>query len=901
MYKQETARIKAAMVLHALEQDLGDYVRTEHIEIQADGVANSVAVRLSEKSAGKPKPSINQIIEATFLGEILNIATTAANSTADKDHFLRLKKIFENLELSEIRNAVSHPNRPFPESYWHRTAALATDPVIDKIKFTRLIQKYKLACEESLKPPPEEWMNLRRSYIKNNVPDTVDHELTGLIGRDKDLAKLESEIKNGRNSFIALVARGGIGKTALTLECLNNIILNPATADWAEAVIYCTLKQERLTATGIQKLNAASTIEELKVELKDSINYVLLEDCHSLEDLYEKHEKTKLLITIDNLETLLRDNPENFTTLIDNFPRDWKVLVTSRLPVDSAKNTPLESLTRQSSLFLARKYFLSRGYSHIEADTLERIGKSSNDNPLAIRLIADLYLAGKDIDNAISIAANEITSFSFSNLVDALSEDSILVLEGLFSLGNANRALLVETLEISLDRIASAIGQLGKTSLLIRKTNEALEEIYSIDESIRELLRVSPKDADLRRQVNANIGKLRLVETSVIKKQSEQKRTFLDRDFIPRDAPLSLIPIIDKLNTAISKRNSLIIKDIDSKLRSIEELYTNSTLFFKQLTRISYFFGDQINEEVALQSMLKISPKDPYALLSLGYLYRSQQKLPEALAQFDLLMTEGWDGIEESGVTAAISIHQGYISTLVFMQRYDEVIRITNDWKSRGAFRLVYGVARASTFRHLCESTTIQKSQARIHMESATTVLSALTAFEGSPTPILKEQIKVIRNLPGILVDLEDSPQDRQTALRLLKYAYNLLPQIRGKLDGHEDLIHNKLQQISIDGNPFFHQDRGSENLDEINFPRKPIPENYHLAEIYYIPSSSSFPTFMFARDEDGKSYFLQSEKFQRGDWANWILLKIGSSVAVQRVQSKSGSTDYRATDIISI
>ena len=376
--------------------------------------------------------------------------------------------------------------------------------------------------------------------------------LTGLIGRDKDLAKLESEIKNGRNSFIALVARGGIGKTALTLECLNNIILNPATADWAEAIIYCTLKQEQLTATGIQKLNAASTIEELKSELKNSINYVLLEDCRSLEDLYEKHEKTKLLITIDNLETLLRDNPEKFTTLIDNFPRDWKVLVTSRLPVDSAKNTPLESLTRQSSLFLARKYFLGRGYSNIEADTLERIGKSSNDNPLAIRLIADLYLAGKDIDNAISIAANEITSFSFSNLVDALSEDSILVLEGLFSLGNANRALLVETLEISLDRIASAIGQLGKTSLLIRKTNEAFEEIYSIDESIRELLRVSPKDADLRRRVNANIGKLRLVETSVIKKQSEQKRTLLDRDFIPKDAPVSLIPIIDNLKDVLN-------------------------------------------------------------------------------------------------------------------------------------------------------------------------------------------------------------------------------------------------------------------------------------------------------------------------------------------------------------
>ena len=103
-------------------------------------------------------------------------------------------------------------------------------------------------------------MNLRRSYIRNNLPDSVEHELTGLIGRDRDLSKLENELKKGRHSLIALVARGGTGKTALALECLNRLVLVPETADWAEAIVYCTLKQERLTLSGVQKISAPNTI-----------------------------------------------------------------------------------------------------------------------------------------------------------------------------------------------------------------------------------------------------------------------------------------------------------------------------------------------------------------------------------------------------------------------------------------------------------------------------------------------------------------------------------------------------------------------------------------------------------------------------------------------------------------
>ena len=903
MYIQDTARIKAAMVIYALEQDLGEYVRSEHTDINMDGTAFEVAARIQKNSPNAAAPTTHQIVEATFLSEILSLAATASLKSSDEEYFIRLRRIFEYLEITEIRNSVSHPNRPFLESYWHRTCALATDPVIDKLRFTRVIQQYRLACEEKLSAPPDEWMELRRSYIRNNLPENVEYELTGLIGRDRDLVKLENELKGGRNSLIAIVARGGTGKTALALECLNMIALKPETADWAEAIIFCTLKQERLTSLGIQKIESPNSPETLKNELLISLNFVLLDDCADFETMVIKHQNDKLLIVIDNLETLLRDRPEKFGDLVDELPLCWKVLVTSRIPVEAAKNIPLNSLTRPSSIFLIRKYFLSRGYSNIDADILERVGGASNDNPLAIRLIADLFIAGKDMGSAISIAANEITSYSFSNLIEALSNDSILLLEGLFALESANRSILVEVLEISLDRVASAIAQLGKTSLISRATNESLEEIYSIDGSIRDLLRVAPKNLDIRRQVNSKIGRLRAIEQDVIQQQKTLARTPLDRDFVPEDTPVALISIIDMLNRALSGKNTLIVKELDSKLRSIEDLYLRTSIFFKQLVRIAYFFGDKVAEENALLRMLEVSPQDPYALLSLGYLYRSEQRLPEAYAQFKALIDAGWGQSDKSGQIAAISIHQGYVSTLIFMEKCNEVLRLTEDWRSRGYLRLVYGIARVSAFRHQCEVNMIANTvEARISMNSAVSVLTTLMALEGSPLPIIKEQIKIITHIPSILNLIQNNAQDRQSALRLLAYCHEQIPLLQSQPNSPSDIINSKLREIDIPGNPFRENGIISHNRVEIATTAEDrLPDGFKLVEIYHIPSSSSFPTYMFARDEDNKAYFLLAERFQKGDWANWILLSTGSKVAVQAVPSKTGSTDYRATKILSI
>jgi hypothetical protein len=266
------------------------------------------------------------------------------------------------------------------------------------------------------------------------------------------------------------------------------------------------------------------------------------------------------------------------------------------------------------------------------------------------------------------------------------------------------------------------------------------------------------------------------------------------------------------------------------------------------------------------------------------------------------LFDHGWGSAEKSGQIAAVSIHQGYVTTLVFMGEFEKVLDLTKDWRTKGNQRVVYGVGRASAYRHLAESgaSSLSRAEARIAMASAVTVLAELYALEGYPKPILKEQLKVIQNIPTVLVGIENTAKDRQTTLRLIKYCFDHIPLLTQHLQSEAEVIAGKLSHVEVAGNPFAREAAAkSHTEDVVDAPN--ISEELQVVEIYHIPSSISFPKYMFAKDQLGNAYFLQSEKFQKGDWANWILLKVGSKVAVQAVPSTTGSTDFRATKIIAL
>ena len=197
-------RIQSAMVLFEFEKALGRYV-TENIQNQADipdSIRDGISARRKDTSVPNPT-TVRSLVEETYIGEIIDIALASSQFRSDQPHLERLKKLVSDLDVFSIRNAVCHPNRPFPECYWHRTAAIATDPAVESLQLKSVSLVFRAACEGKLILPPESWFTQESWAVPSNLPDRFDHEITGLIDRNRDYAKLLKLLKNSRFSLIA--------------------------------------------------------------------------------------------------------------------------------------------------------------------------------------------------------------------------------------------------------------------------------------------------------------------------------------------------------------------------------------------------------------------------------------------------------------------------------------------------------------------------------------------------------------------------------------------------------------------------------------------------------------------------------------------------------------------------
>jgi hypothetical protein len=205
--KEFADRIKSAMVIYQLEVELGQYTRNRHSSIESDGTGNEILNRLDIGLLQSSQDQTNKAVEHSYLAEVLSLCEGAAKGTSDEKYFADLRTLFNKLDLPSIRNAISHPNRPFPESYWYRTAALATDAVIQKLGFVEVVRAFQNALDGKIETPPEDWLIRPNWVIPNNLPDQFEHSITGLVGREKDLQVLDKLVKSGREVPPPIVPR----------------------------------------------------------------------------------------------------------------------------------------------------------------------------------------------------------------------------------------------------------------------------------------------------------------------------------------------------------------------------------------------------------------------------------------------------------------------------------------------------------------------------------------------------------------------------------------------------------------------------------------------------------------------------------------------------------------------
>ncbi len=884
------------MIIYSLEQALGNYV------IENESVANRIAstsLQNVESRIEDDKPStIVALVEASYLNEVFDFAIGITSDTSLHPFIKELKTLCEALKIFDIRNAVSHPNRPFPESYWYRSAAIASDPLIDKLSLFTIKEALIAAETGNINEPPDDWIYSAKWQIPNTLPSIFEHEITGLLGRNKEFVELTKILSKLRNNLIAVVAPGGIGKTSLVLQFLRDITLTPEWSNKIDALVYCTLKNEMLTTQGIEVVEAIDGLDQIKTSIVEDLSTIYPNDqFDSFSDACEVLQDKQILICIDNLETLLMKSQQEFIAFNQDLPLKWRVLVTSRVSVDSATTLPIEPLNKRYAINLTRDYLKKRGDNSVEHKQIETIAERANYNPLAIRLTVDTYLKGVDISNSIDSSQKNIASFSYRNLIDSLSEDSVSILEATYAIGKASKTDFISLLRFSSEQVVESINELSKTSLLNRSTNSYGVDNYQLNESIRDLLLLNPRNISVRSKIGKAVQKRRSAVASQDAKSLQSGINKYDQNFVNPATDDNNKLLLFEVNKSLSYKNpSLkILKSHNTRLLEAISHQPSSTQLLYSYARLLDRLKNRVGAIEYLERARRIE-ESPRIELELSTLFYYESEFEKCIEIIEKLIDLNLHNDEKSSSAFAFRLVNVYLNALLRAGNLHKVLDFTSEWKTKGELRPLYGTRRALAYKRLVEfEIDTDPTTCENHLKEALTIFNDLFDLEGYQYYPCSEAFKFIKQIYAIL--------RTKSLAKILSGTFKM--DFLSFLSTHFFEIVSADNKLSIDGPESTEILEFSYELFDQNNPLHSVPwykykaqkiyddehmielaqDGYTLVTISHVPISDEMHYYLFAEDSNFNSYYLNSRTYE-GSLVDWAKLDKGDMVAIRYNQS---------------
>lgn len=672
IFNQEI-RTKCFVIISAFEKHLGDDVKKNEI-FSNEKTVNKISNRI------KQFLDINSIVESSYLEEVFNLLIEQEENkdTGKFNELKELKEFCNRIELFDIRNRTFHANRPIYESDWYLIAALATHSSINILKFENVYYNMQKIKRDEIEPIDES-LYLKPFLIKNNLPDELEHSETTLIGRGKKEKELREYLKKDRFPIISIVASGGIGKTALALEVVSNISRDETFKDIYDSIIFCTLKYEKFTKKGVEEIKESiKTINGIKENILNVFVQLYQEDeLESFDEAIEKLSDKKILLLIDNLETIRINN--EFTSFVDSLPINWKILVTSRIPVDAAKTLKLEPLNENDSIYLCKKIF---SFSEKDIDDETQIGvakklvRKTNYNPLGILISAGRYILGGDLNEIAQSTNEELLQFSFSDLTERLHPVSIEIMEVLYASKdnniNLNRDHLTNYLDVDIDKIDLCLQELENISLIKRKLNENEEEELELKNGIYELLTYNPKNTDIRIKTANKFRYTKKSNQLYINKQSVDKTNPFYVEKSLNEMLKSAIIKLNNLESVNGKTTSNVIqyqkimKNLDIELKNNPdepEIYFHKGRIFDRLNKLDNWYENIKKASELNPDNVKYLNKMADALINFKKEYEQALKITERLLKIKPPNEEFKD-----------LIIKNHIKALMGARRYKEII-----------------------------------------------------------------------------------------------------------------------------------------------------------------------------------------------------------------------------------
>lgn len=867
------------MLLFEIEESFGKFIKDNLSDINE--IPSSILDTLQERKLEVEVTTIDHVVERTYLSEIFQLASVATDNTSFNKLIAEISKLAIIYELYDIRNSIAHPNRTFPNCYWYRVAAFASDPLIAVLGI-KGIQECLLSAEEGIiSDPPEEWLSSSIFEIRNNLPEHFEHDVTGLIGREKEHEKLISLLTNPRVNTVAVVAPGGYGKTALVLDLLHQQISNPKTSSYADAIIFITLKTESLTLDGIRNQNAPQTIQQLKEALTTAAETTYEVPFDSFEECTAYLEDQKLLICIDNLETLLRDNPEAFDELNLELPPLWRIVVTSRTMIGSNQSIALEPLGKKHSINLINSYIKKRGGKVLGREFTEKVATDCYFNPLAIRLTIDKILCGSAIHSAISSTKSEIAEFSFRNLIESLSVNANSILEALLIAGESDKIHLCSLLELSLDDLSSALREVIPTSLISRKIYDDVE-LYDLSSSIRDLLLIDTKNITIRDAILSRKNNLDIKSNEVDKKQIELSISNLNVSYIPNDTTQSLKILLESFHRCC-KADMEKMGELLRRFKNSYETYKSLAIFQREYARISSYLKDYKTAVQQAKLAVCISRDEPLNLFVLADCY-FRSKDYKLSAETYLELVSKCEELEIQDTKFLANVYHGLFQSLLWRGDYCTIIEQTNDWEDRKTFSALFGGYRATAYKRTVENSFKANIDAYVEgMTNSIVVMDNVFKLAGYLKSPCIQSLKIITEIDFAIPRLFDDEKWNdfcRTSLNFIESHYigiidqqSLDKNTESKVKAIKETV-IKLKNIDFPENPLQHISVLTEErtgLDEID-------SSYVEVRVYHVMKDT---TRKFAKDIESNQYYLTKENTSGDLYSKWEGISEGAKLFV--------------------
>ncbi len=479
---QVATRLTCFAILTAIEVDIRELIsssarQASKHEILRPELRKKTAVRQEDALAIEIESSSSDfsLLDYTDFGDLAIILSDLA-SVIDAIPLQITKEIANKLnQLSAARNRVCH-SRPLEPDDFSSFFDFSTYLVSQCSQSPWKTLKDTLA---RLEAEPTYVLTLRipkfwspNSAIPHNLP-LPEFDDTGFLGRQLDRKEL-TRLLTSSHPVITLTGEGGVGKTALLLRCLYDLVDSPNIP--YQAIVWVSLKSKYLTRTGVQQVQGAITSTlGMYQAIGDQLgipNTSNSTEEELLNELIDYLAHFKILLAFDNLETV---DPQNLRKILAPVPQGSKIVITSRIGLGEIElRYPVSALDVTTAAILLRRYSKALHANDLAAAADSDITNYCSKlyfNPLLIKWFVSCVANGSSPDAILKpggTSFKDIVKFCFENLYSKLTDEEKLVIQVLASARRplSTTELYYLTSNISRLKVDWALNTLNRSSIV---------------------------------------------------------------------------------------------------------------------------------------------------------------------------------------------------------------------------------------------------------------------------------------------------------------------------------------------------------------------------------------------------------------------------------------------------